>query len=41
LISDESTIFYSKDMAGAEELHERLRRALNEAVDDPESDNPV
>lgn len=40
-ISDERTIFYSNDMAGTEELGQRLRKALSEAVNDPNPDNPV
>jgi len=40
-LSDERTLFYNNDMAGTEELRERLRNALNEAILDPEPDNPV
>ncbi|MDP8229312.1 MAG: hypothetical protein P9M15_07665 [Candidatus Electryoneaceae bacterium] len=40
-LSVERTIFYSNDMAGAEELREPLRMALIEAVDEAEPDNPV
>lgn len=40
-IADERTIFYSNDMAGTDELRERLRKALSEAIDDREPDNPV
>jgi hypothetical protein len=40
-ISDERTIFYTNDMAGTEELRERLRKTLSEAINDQEPDNPV
>lgn len=40
-ISDERTIFYLNDLGGGEELREKLRQAMNEAVDDAAPDNPL
>ena len=40
-ISDERTIFYMNDLGGGDDLQKELRKALNEAVDDREPDNPV
>ena len=40
-ISDERTIFYADDMAGAEVLKPKLERAIEKAAEDSEPDNPV
>lgn len=40
-ISDERTIFYLNDLGGGEELRDKLRQAMNEAVDDAAPDNPL
>ncbi len=40
-ISDERTIFFSNDMAGVEDLKPRVRAAVEAAMLEKESDNPV
>ncbi len=40
-IATERTIFYSNDMAGVEILKPKLLKAIKEAVEDQEPDNPV
>ncbi len=40
-IADQRTIFYRNDMAGVLELGRALKSATDEALNDPEPDNPV
>jgi hypothetical protein len=40
-IADQRTIFYRNDMAGVPELQRALSAAADEALNDPEPDNPV
>lgn len=40
-ISDERTIFFTNDMAGTEELKEKLLETIDAAVEDTEPDNPI
>jgi hypothetical protein len=40
-VASERTIFYTNDMAGAEELKPLLQRAIGAALDDTDVDNPI
>ncbi|HEX8567118.1 MAG TPA: hypothetical protein VF648_15860 [Pyrinomonadaceae bacterium] len=40
-VSDERTIFFTNDMEGVIELREALNRAVDEAISESESDNPI
>jgi len=40
-IAAERTIFYDNDMAGVEELKSKLEKAIKEAINESEPDNPI